>query len=398
MDIHDFKTRLERTEKRIECSAFSDKNKKIISDYKRQLFIKELSIARIDKHLSVLKKIGERLNKDFDTLDKEDIFTFLEWVQRRDIEDWTKYTYKQIFKIFLKHMGKNDLASMIIIKNVKNKIPDIFTREEVLKMIDTAMHPMDKALIAALYETGCRIGELANLQNKDIHFDNYGAIFIVNGKTGMRRVRGIFSAPYLSAWLDIHPRKSDPNSPFWIRLGGNGRTNGVEGNKCRQLLYPAISMRIKRIAERAGIQKRVYNHLFRHTSATEKSGILTDSMMDEYFGWIQGSRMTRIYVHRSGKNLDDALLKAHGLVKDNTPQDKELAPIKCPRCSTINGATGKFCNKCGAALDLITAVNVDKERASLTMELMDLIRQEPALLELLKGHMEARNDTEKIKK
>jgi len=50
---------------------------------------------------------------------------------------------------------------------------------------------------------------------------------------------------------------------------------------------------------------------------------------------------------------------------------------------------GKFCYKCGAALDLVTAVHVDKERASLTMELMDLIRQEPALLELLKGHMEA---------
>jgi integrase/recombinase XerD len=398
MDIHDFKTRLERTEKRIECAAFSDKNKKIISDYKRQLFIKELSIARIDKHLSVLKKTGERLKKDFDTLDKEDIFTFLEWVQRRDIEDWTKYTYKQIFKMFLKHMGKNELASLIIIKNVKNKIPDIFTREEVLKMIDSAMHPMDKALIAALYETGCRIGELAGLQNKDIHFDNYGAIFIVNGKTGMRRVRAINSAPYLSAWLDVHPRKLDPNAPFWIRMGGNGRTNGLEGNNCRQLMYPALTMRIKRIAKRAGIQKRVYNHLIRHTSATEKSGILTDSMMDEYFGWIQGSRMTRIYVHRSGKNLDEALLKAHGLVKDNTPQDKELAPIKCPRCGTINGATGKFCYKCSAALDLVTAVNVDKERASLTMELMDLIRQEPALLELLKGHMEARNETEKIKK
>ena len=398
MDIHDFKTRLERTEKRIQCAAFSEKNKKIISDYKRQLFIKELSIARIDKHLSVLKKTMERLNKDFDCLDKEDIYCFLEWVQRRDIEDWTKYTYKQIFKMFLKHMGKNDLANLIIIKNVKNKIPDIFTREEVLKMIDSATHPMDRALIAALYETGCRIGELASLQNKDIHFDNYGAIFIVNGKTGMRRVRVIFSSPYLSAWFDVHPKKLDPNAPFWIRMGGNGRTNGLEGTNCRQLMYPALTMRIKRIAKRAGIKKRVYNHLFRHTSATEKSGILTDSMMDEYFGWIQGSRMTRIYVHRSGKNLDDALLKAHGLVKDNTPQDKELAPIKCPRCGTINGATGKFCFKCSAALDLVTAVNVDKERASLTMELMDLIRQEPALLELLKGHMEPRNENEKIKK
>jgi len=76
MDIHNFKTRLERTEKRIECSAFSDKNKKIISSYKRQLFIKELSIARIDKHLSVLKKIGERLNKDFDTLDRRTFSLF----------------------------------------------------------------------------------------------------------------------------------------------------------------------------------------------------------------------------------------------------------------------------------------------------------------------------------
>jgi integrase/recombinase XerD len=275
-------------------------------------------------------------------------------------------------------------------KKVRNKIPDIFTREEVLKMIESAMHPMDKALIAALYETGCRIGELANLQNKDVHFDNYGAIFIVNGKTGMRHVRAIFSAPYLSAWLDFHPKKLNPNAPFWIRLGGNGKTNGLESNTCRQLLYPALTMRIKRIAKRAGIQKRVYNHLFRHTSATEKSRILTDSMMDEYFGWIQGSGMTRIYVHRSGKNLDDALLKAHGLVKDNTPQDKDLAPIKCPRCGTVNGATGKFCYKCGAALDFVTAINVDKERGSLTLELMDLIKQEPAILELIKSRMESK--------
>ncbi len=398
MDIHDYKKRLERVEEKVRKSNLSDKNKKIIFNFERRLFIKEFTTARIETYLSVLRVICEKLNKDLDLFEKEDIELFLEWLQRKDLADWTKYSYKMCFKSFLKANGKNDLANLIIIKNVKNKIPDIFTREEVLKMIDNATHPIDRALIAALYETGCRIGELASLQNKDIHFDNYGAIFIVNGKTGMRRVRAIFSAPYLSAWLDVHPNKLNPNAPFWIRMGGNGRTNGLEGTNCRQLMYPALTMRIKRIAKRAGIKKRVYNHLFRHTSATEKSGILTDSMMDEYFGWIQGSRMTRIYVHRSGKNLDEALLKAHGLVKDNTPQDKELAPIKCPRCGTINGATGKFCYKCSAALDLVTAVNVDKERASLTMELMDLIRQEPALLELLKGHMEARNGTEKIKK
>jgi integrase len=392
MDIYDYKGKLKCVEENIKNSSISEHNKNIIFDYERQLFIREFSIARIERCISVLKIISEKLNKDLDCLDKADIETFLEWIQRRNIEDWTRYTYKQIFKTFLKNIGKKNLADLIHVKRVKNKIPDIFSRQDILKMIEAAQHPMDKALISALYETGCRIGEMANLKIKDVHFDSYGAVLVVGGKTGMRRIRTIFSAPYLSAWLSIHPKNSDQNASFWIRFGKNGKSNGIENNTCLQLMYPALTMRIKRIAKKAGIQKRVYNHLFRHTSATEKSEILTTAQMCEYFGWTQASRMTQTYVHLSGRNLDDTLLKAYGISKDNTPKEKELAPIQCPRCSIINGATAKFCYKCGAALDIVTAINVDKERASLTMELMDLIRQEPALLDTLKRHMEARNE------
>ncbi|HWQ96229.1 MAG TPA: tyrosine-type recombinase/integrase [Candidatus Methylomirabilis sp.] len=167
------------------------------------MFIKEFSVARIERCVYIIGAISEKLNKDLDILEKEDIEGFLEWIQRKDITDWTKYTYKQVFKTFLKRIGKENLASLIALKTVRNKIPDIFTRQEILKMIEVARHPMDKAFIAALYETGCRIGELAGLQIKNIHFDNYGAILIVDGKTGMRRIRVIFSAPYLSAWLDL---------------------------------------------------------------------------------------------------------------------------------------------------------------------------------------------------
>jgi integrase len=395
MDIYDYKKRLEKVEKMVRNSSISEKSKKIIFDYEKQMFIREFSIPRIERCTYIIGKISEKLDKDLDCLEKEDIEGFLGWIQRQDVKDWTKYTYKQIFKTFLKRLGKNDLASLIVLKTVRNKIPDIFTRQEILKMIEFARQPMDKALIAALYETGCRIGELAGLQIKNVHFDNYGAILIVDGKTGMRRIRVIFSAPYLSAWLEMHPKKLDPNAPFWVKFGRNGKISGLEEDPCEQLMYPALTMRIKRTAKRAGIKKRVYNHLFRHTSATEKSEILTSAQMCEYFGWTQGSKMTQIYVHLSGRNMDDTLLKAYGITKENTPKEKDLAPIQCSRCGTVNGATGKFCYKCGAALDIIAAINVDKERASLTMELMDLIRQQPALLELLKGHMEARNETVK---
>ncbi len=154
MDIHDYKKRLERVEEKVRKSNLSEKNKKILFDFERQLFIKEFTTARIETYLSVLRVICEKTNKDLDSFEKEDIELFLEWLQRRDLADWTKYSYKMCFKSFLKANGKNDLANLIIIKNVKNKIPDIFTREEVLKMIDNAVHPMDRALIAALYETG----------------------------------------------------------------------------------------------------------------------------------------------------------------------------------------------------------------------------------------------------
>jgi len=398
MDIYGLKRNLVGAEEKIKKSSISEQNKKIIFDYEKKLFIKEFGIARIERCISILRIISENLNTNLDSLEKEDIENFLEWLQRKDVEDWTKYTYKQIFRIFLKNAGKNNLADMIPLKRVRNKIPDIFTRQEILRMIENAHHPIDKALISALYETGCRIGEMANLKIKDVHFDKYGAILVVDGKTGMRRIRAIFSAPYLGSWLSIHPKSSDQNAPFWIRFGKNGKSKGIENETCLQLMYPALTMRIKRIAKKAGIQKRVYNHLFRHTSATEKSEILTTAQMCEFYGWTQGSKMCQTYVHLSGRNLDDTLLKAYGISVDNTPKEKELTPIQCPRCSTVNGATGKFCYKCGAALDLITAIDVDKGRASLTMELMDLIRQEPALLEMLKGHMEARNENEKIKK
>jgi hypothetical protein len=92
MDIYDFKRRLQSVEENIKISSISEKNKKIIFDYERQMLIKEF---RIERCISVLKITSEKLNRDLDCLEKEDIEAFLEWIQRRNIEDWTKYTYKQ---------------------------------------------------------------------------------------------------------------------------------------------------------------------------------------------------------------------------------------------------------------------------------------------------------------
>jgi hypothetical protein len=38
--------------------------------------------------------------------------------------------------------------------------------------------------------------------------------------------------------------------------------------------------------------------------------------MKEHLGWVQGSNMPQIYVHLSGKQIDNAILKIHGIIKE----------------------------------------------------------------------------------
>ena len=74
-------------------------------------------------------------------------------------------------------------------------------------------------------------------------------------------------------------------------------------------------MRLNKIAKKAGINKKIHPHLFRHSRGTYMANYLTEAQMNAYFGWVQGSGMPSIYVHLSGRDIDDAVLKANGIVQ-----------------------------------------------------------------------------------
>ncbi|KKG13749.1 hypothetical protein EO94_17920 [Methanosarcina sp. 2.H.T.1A.3] len=256
------------------------------------------------------------------------------------------------------------------------KLPEeMLTEDEVKRMIQAADHPRDKALIAIFWDSGGRTGELGNLRLKHIVFDQYGAVAVVDGKTGMRRVRLIFSVPYLAAWIDIHPFKDKPDAHLWVGIGRRGRN--------KPLKYDAIRMIFKRVAKNAGISKDIYNHLLRHSRSTDLAQYLTESQMKEHLGWKQDSKMPAIYVHLSGKQIDDAMLRIHGIVKqeDNKPQ---LSTVNCPRCKHVNGTVSNFCARCGMALNVQTALDMDQEKSEMLLKLMSLMEGDPELRNLFK--------------
>ena len=73
--------------------------------------------------------------------------------------------------------------------------------------------------------------------------------------------------------------------------------------------YRSFYVTIRKMALKAGIRKRVFPHLFRHSRATFLASRMTEAQMKEYFGWTQSSDMAATYVHLSGRDVDDTLLK-----------------------------------------------------------------------------------------
>jgi len=124
-------------------------------------------------------------------------------------------------------------------------------------------------LIAVLYESGCRVGELLTLRVRHVKFNKNGARLIVDGKTEMRRLIIVASSPYLAAWLNVHPMRDDPDAVLWLGIG--------TANQDQPLDYPSVRKMIRETARRAGVRKAVNPHLFRHSRATYLVGHLTEA-------------------------------------------------------------------------------------------------------------------------
>jgi len=384
-EIYNYQRRIEGALKRIKLSDFGEEDKILFDEYYRECIILSLSKARIAKYLNTLKRIRVMLSKPFKQVTKSDVRNLIHTIESRNYSDWTKHDYKIIFKIFFRWLKQTndypDEVSWITFKIRNNRLlpEEILTEEEVERLVISAYSIRDKAFILVLYESGCRIGELLSLSLKNVQFDEYGAKLIVDGKTGMRRVRIIFSAPKLALWIDNHPLRENPDAPLWITQSMNRRN--------KQLMYSSAKSMLKKVAKRSGIRKRIYPHLFRHSRATHLANHLTESQLKHHLGWVQASKMASIYVHLSGRDVDQAFLNLQGIKSDIAIDKPKITLQVCSRCEYKNSPTSKFCNKCGSPLNLEVALKLDEAREKADQVLSKLIKR-PEVMEVLLNALE----------
>lgn len=375
MDLYEYDKKIDAAEKLILNADYSDKNKELIIGFENTIFAEGLSKARVLKYLSSLHNLAQWFDKPFPEVTKLDVYKLVGDLEKSDRSVWTKRDYRVTLKRFFRWLydTKTDPeCTEWITTNVKHKdrkIPEeLLDQKEILSMVEAADHPRDAAIAAVWYDSGGRVGENGTRQLKHIGFDDYGAYEIVKGKTGMRRVRLVMATPYLASWMAIHPDKNNPEAPLWVNIGKNSPGQPMK--------YPAIRKVIKKLATKAGINKRVYNQLFRHSRATELANHLTQAQMESHLGWVHGSDMPGTYIHLSGQQVDAAILKMHGLVKEEE-NEQLLTPIKCPRCKQLNGPTAKYCSTCRMALTTEAAQEVDDDEQLMLKAMKNFIKNHP---------------------
>jgi integrase/recombinase XerD len=387
--IHDYEKTLERLKVSIKKSEISEKNKKIISDYETHLVITDISMPRVIKYLQSLKTIALNMKVDFDKVTKKDIEAFISFIQTKNYAENTKKDFKVTLKKFykwLRNTGDVFPEEVRWLKaNIKvnlTKLPqDLITEKEAYCIMDHAPSIRDKALISVLYESGARIGEIGIMQIKDVEFDKQGILVSICGKTGARKIRLISSTSYLSNWLSMHPFKDDRQAYVWINTGNY--------NRGKMLKYANIGKMLRQTAVKAGIKKRVNPHNFRHSRATMLAKHLTESQLKNYLGWVQSSKMAGVYVHMSGRDTDNAILKLNGMKTSQNTEESEITPKICERCDTINPTDAKFCVKCAGVLDLKTAfeleekMKLEREARSESDNIMRALMKDPDVRQML---------------
>jgi site-specific recombinase XerD len=171
--FHNYERKLQRRIERIRESDFTSSNKQAILGFVEHCFSRGLSVPRIEKYVNHLQCIMRYFQNDLEGATKQDIEKLVTTIERSDYAEWTKHdlrlTIKQFYR-WLRGTGKDPPETEWIrlrCSKCKRMLPEeLLTEDDISKLIDACQNARDKALVSVLYESGCRIGEIASVRIK----------------------------------------------------------------------------------------------------------------------------------------------------------------------------------------------------------------------------------------
>ncbi|MEZ6045973.1 MAG: site-specific tyrosine recombinase XerD [Planctomycetaceae bacterium] len=198
-------------------------------------------------------------------------------------------------------------AELINSPKLDQKLPSVLSPERVDQLLDAPDHtdpyPLrDKAILAVLYATGCRVSELTGLKLRDLYLEE--AYCRCLGKGNKERIVNLnpFAINALRKYLKFErppmTRRKDSGHLFVTRAGN-------------QLTRDIVFNLIKKCARRIGASDKISPHTLRHSFATHMLANGAEiRALQELLGHAN-IRTTQIYTHVDHTRLKNVHANHH---------------------------------------------------------------------------------------
>lgn len=262
-----------------------------IETFKRYLLSKRYSPNTINTYSDALKSF----------------LTFCNTKAVKDIsnDDFIAYNNDYIIKNKFSSSYQNQIVNAIklffkIVKDSKieidkihrpkreKKLPNVLSKEEVLKIIDATENLKHKTLLALIYSAGLRISEAINMKLRDI--DSIRMLIHVKNAKGKKDRYTLLSEKVLLLLREYYLVYKPKEYLF------EGQFGGMYSSRSAQVI-------LKQAAEKAGIRKPITLHTLRHSFATHLLESGTDLRYIQDLLGHSSPKTTMIYTHVTNDSL-----------------------------------------------------------------------------------------------
>lgn len=266
---------------------------------------KRLAANSVEAYLRDLRQFAHFILRLWDVppqkVETSMIERYMAWLYDKGREKTSQARALSSVKSFFNFLMINDRiesspAEFIQMPKFGRQLPDILSTDEIdriIATIDTSSVKglRDQAMLEVLYSCGLRVSELTSLKIQDLFFGE-GYIRVI-GKGDKQRLVPIsaIARERIQRYLDKRPE---------------GRSN-IEtvflNNRGSQLTRVMVFTILKEAVRRAGINKRISPHTFRHSFATHLlEGGASIRQVQEMLGH-ESILTTEIYTHLNREHL-----------------------------------------------------------------------------------------------
>lgn len=268
-------------------------NEPIPPSYTNLLRVQRYSDSTVNTYTSLfgafLAFLDHQGIKDYDKIEAEIIQRYqLHLIDEKKIAISTQNQVINAIKFYYeKVLGRHRMVFEIERPRAEKKLPKIISEEEVVRLLVALKNLKHQCIIAMLYSSGMRRGELINLRIRDLHFDRNQVI--IRGGKG-KKDRTTLLSSRLQVVLVKYFEEYKPN--YWV----------FEGPNRSQYSPTSISSILDKACKESGV-RRITAHVLRHSFATHMMDKGTDTRLIQELLGHSSLETTAIYTHVSNRSL-----------------------------------------------------------------------------------------------